>query len=81
MFNIDGCVGSVNANLGHDPISFRLSYHGENRKGISVGNIKSCSGNGQNVVQPEAIGDTDNNIEMYVNGWQSIDPIIVSGNE
>lgn len=80
MFNIDGCVGSVK-NDAPSKISFRLSYHGTNRKGVSVGNIKNCSGNGQTVVQPESSGDTDNNIEMYVNGWETIEPIEVNGNE
>ena len=80
MFNIDGCVGSVKDDA-PTKISFRLSYHGTGRTGISVGNIKNCSGNGQTVVQPESSGDTDNNIEMYVNGWETIDPIAVTGIE
>ena len=80
MFNIDGCIGSVKADA-PTKTSFRLSYHGTGRTGISVGNIKNCSGNGQTVVQPESSGDADNNIEMYVNGWESIEPIAVTGNE
>ena len=80
FFNIDGCVGSVKADA-PIKISFRLSYHGTGRTGISVGNIKNCSGNGQTVVQPESSGDTDNNIEMYVNGWETIEPIPVTGDE
>ena len=78
FFNIDGCVGSVNAPTG---ISFRLSYHGTGRTGVSIGNIKNCSGNGRVVVEPETSGDTDNNIEMYINGWGNIEPIEVTGNE
>ena len=80
MFNIDGCVGSVDDNAG-TKISFRLSYHGTGKTGISVGNIKNCSGNGTCVVDPESAGDAENNIEMFVNGWETIAPIPVSGNE
>lgn len=78
FFNIDGCVGSCNSSSG---ISFRFSYHGTGRTGICVANVKNCSGNGQTVVQAEASGDTDNNIEMYVNGWETIEMIPVTGNE
>ena len=80
FFNIDGCVGSVN-NSNNNGISFRFSYHGTGRTGISVANVKNCSGNGVTTVQAETSGDTNNNIEMYVNGWEDIEPIPVTGNE
>lgn len=80
MFNIDGCIGSVKGDA-PTKVSFRLSYHGTGRTGVSVGNIKNCSGNGQAIVEPEVSGDTDNNIEMYVNGWETIEPITLTGNE
>lgn len=78
FFNVDGCVGIVNDSNGY---SFRMSYHGTGRTGITVGNIKCCSGNGKTIVTAESSGDTDNNIEMYVNGYETIPQIIVSGNE
>ena len=78
FFNIDGCVGSVKDSNGN---SFRFSYHGTGRTGICVANVKNCSGNGRTVVEAESSGDTGNNIEMYVNGWETIEPIPVTGNE
>lgn len=82
FFNVDGCVASSN-NSGSNAISFRFSYHGPDRTGICVANVKCCSGNGSVVVQPEASGDAElgSNIELYKNGWETIDPIPVSGDE
>jgi hypothetical protein len=81
FFNLDGCVGSVNNNTSMgNGISFRFSYYGTGRTGICVANVKNCSGNGRTVVEAEQ-GSTGNNIEMYVNGWETISPIPVTGNE
>ena len=81
FFNVDGCVGSVNNNTSMgNGISFRFAYYGTGRTGICVANVKNCSGNGRTVVESEQ-GSTNNNIEMYVNGWETIEPITVTGNE
>lgn len=79
FFNIDGCIGSVKDSE-ETKQSFILSYYGTGRTGIETGNIKNCSGNGDCVVIPES-GSTMNNIEMYVNGWEDIAEIPVTGNE
>ena len=79
FFNVDGCVGSVKDSE-DTKYSFRLSYYGTGRTGIETGNIKNCSGHGSCVVQAES-GSTGNNIEMYVNGWEDISEIPVTGDE
>lgn len=79
FFNVDGCIGSVKTSA-PTKRSFALSYYGTGRIGIETGNIKNCSGNGDCVVVPES-GSTGNNIEMYVNGWNTIAEIPVTGNE
>ena len=73
-FNIDGCVGIVNANYpGYSARSFRFSYMNDNPIATHYVNVKCCSGNGAVLKEGERSGvDVTDNIELYNNGWVSI---------
>ena len=69
FFNVDGCIGVCNASTGK---SFRFSYLGTGNNGTNRVHVKCCSGNANVIVEAENSSSTNNNIDLHVNGWESI---------
>lgn len=69
FFNVDGCVGICNNASGK---SFRFSYLGSGNNGTNTCHVKCCSGNGSVIVEAENASSTNNNIEVFNNGWETI---------
>ena len=71
-FNVDGCIGICNSSSGK---SFRFGYLGTGNNGRNICNVKCCSGNANVVVEAENASSTNNNIDVYTNGWETIEQI------
>lgn len=69
MFNIDGCIGICDSSAGK---SFRFGYLGSGNNGRSVCNVKCCSGNANVITEAENSSSTNNNIDVVINGWNTI---------